>query len=159
MGAPAPSMPALGRVPATWKTSPRAQVIADVSAALLLGCVLMTPSHTVGRRCLAYSADDVLEFECVDLRGLLMESLEVEQHALSAWETETIERQDWTAFGAAKAFVDAVGPRAAERALRTLHAAPGAVGVDPGPWKRPPLRECSVRCVCPRCTRRLGSSS
>lgn len=138
MAPPSPAMPRLGRVPASWKSAPTAQLIADVAIALTAGATLISKTHTVGRRCIADS--DSLEFECVDRDGNLEESLEIERRAVSLWECDETARQDWTAFGAAAAFVRAVGKPATQRALRALHDGMDAVGIDPGVAKRPAPR-------------------
>lgn len=92
--------------------------VANVASAILSGAVLMTPTHSVGRYVLA--TDNELRFACLTLQGSPVESPEVEEHAVSFYEKTTETRHDWSAFGAAKAFVDEVGTIGAERALRRL---------------------------------------
>lgn len=96
------------------------ECVADVAAAITRGAVVMSPSHSVGRYAVATERRRKLRFACLTLRGSVVGSPEVEEHAVSFWAKVTETQQDWTAFGAAKAFVDAVGTGGAQRALRSL---------------------------------------
>ena len=94
-----------------------------VAAAISRGAVVMSPTRSVGRYATATDAPGELRFACLTLQGSLVESPEIEEHALSFWEKRTETRQDWSAFGAAKVFVDEIGTGAAQRALRQLDEA------------------------------------
>lgn len=112
-----------------------------VASAISRGAVVMSPTRSVGRYATATDAPGELRFACLTLQGSLVESPEVEEHALSFYEKTTETRQDWSAFGAAKAFVDEVGTGGAQRALRRLHGVAGAEGR--GPAKPSPPRRAS----------------
>lgn len=98
------------------------ECVARIATEITLGAVVMSPTRSVGRYACANDAAGELRFACLTLQGSLVESPEFEEHALSFWEKSTETRQDWTAFGAAKAFVDEVGTGGAQRALRKLEA-------------------------------------
>lgn len=96
------------------------ELVSRVAAAITRGAVVMSTMCSVGRYATATDPPGSLRFACLTLTGSVVEALEVEEHAVSFWEKTTEARQDWSAFGAAKAFVDQVGVKAAERALRKL---------------------------------------
>lgn len=96
---------------------PVVRVVADVAAALCMGVTLLAGAYSVGRY--HEATIDELRFACLDLRGGVVEAVEVERHVVDLWAPmEETERHDWSAFGAAKAFVDQVGLEAAAAALR-----------------------------------------
>lgn len=101
MSAPPPVMPPIGRVKTAKSVvhAGRAELTTRVAVALLRGATLVTPRFTVGR----YSgkgAPEGLAFACVDGTGAVQASPEVELRAYA-----NVYRHDWTAFGAASAFV------------------------------------------------------
>lgn len=98
----------------------RSDCVLRVAAAITRGAVVMSPTRSVGRYATATDAPDELRFACLTLQGSVVDAPEVEEHALSFHEKTTETRQDWSAFGAAKAFVDEVGTGGAQRALRKL---------------------------------------
>lgn len=68
------------------------------------------------------ATEDGCAFVCLDAQDELVRVTEVEEHALDAagWSIRRTERQDFSAFGAAKAFVSSVGPRAALAAANAV---------------------------------------
>lgn len=123
MSAPLPSMPSLGRAYATTSADmpTPGELTMRVSVALLRRATLVTPRFTVGR----YSgpcAPDGLAFACIDHRGGVVPSPEIEERATSLYLVSRIERHDWSAFGAARAFVANVPRPLVLEALRRARA-------------------------------------
>lgn len=94
----------------------REEAISAVAVALAIGAVLQSGVFSVGGYHLATVA--AVRFACLDKFGEVVHSPEFERHATSLYTFETVERNDWTPFGAALAFVDSVGARSAVLALR-----------------------------------------
>jgi hypothetical protein len=95
-------------------------VVQEVARALSLGVALSSRSHSVGRYHEAtYSGPP--RWACIDRTGAVVPWLEVEEHCTSLYSRERVERQDWSTFGAAMAFVCAVGRETALRAVARLH--------------------------------------
>lgn len=120
-------MPNLGRVYAATRADlpTPGELTMRVSVALLQGATLVTPRFTVGR----YSgpgAPDGLAFACIDHTGAVVPSTEVEEHATSLYLVKRIEKHDWTAFGAARAFVANVPRPLVLEALKRARGSEGA---------------------------------
>lgn len=108
-----------------------AALIFDVAAALLKGASLTASSATVGPY--QFDVDDILRFACVDAAGKLVSAREewdeTRIHVATdrkGWSSEAmaVSRHDWSAFGAARAFVAVVGEVETARILsRLLEAA------------------------------------
>lgn len=92
-----------------------------VAAAICNGRILITRTHTVG---ITNPAAGVLRFGCVARDGTEVDSLEIEAHATSLYTQSETVRRDMTAYGAAAAFVLAVGSRVAIDALKRAGAMP-----------------------------------
>jgi hypothetical protein len=92
-------------------------LVFDVSVALLRGATLLAPRFSVGPYRLA-TDDGEQRFACLDKAGHVVTAREewdeIESHVdvdRSGWAAERLRREahDWTAFGAARAFVAAAG--------------------------------------------------
>jgi hypothetical protein len=95
-----------------------------VAVALLAGRVLLSPSHSVGRYQTATTTE--LRFACLDLQGGVVHVGETWDEARAMAESdrrgwsaqfEPQHQHDWSAFGAARAFVAACSAEDVERAL------------------------------------------
>lgn len=91
--------------------------VRDVAQAIVQGAILITRRHSVGRYRMATDRDQV-RFACLDRRGAVMPVDEVEPHATSLYTQYETRRHDWSAYGAALAFVEVEGTASARRALQ-----------------------------------------
>lgn len=91
-------------------------VVQEVARALSLGVALSTRTHSVGRYHEATYAGPA-RWACLDRGGAVVPWLETEEHFTSLYSRDVVERQDWSTFGAASAFVCVVGREAARRCL------------------------------------------
>jgi hypothetical protein len=102
-------------------------VLLQVAAAISMGGILMTPTHSVGPYRIATSRQAL--WACLDKQGAPLTQHQVTRK----WEPdphlpyprdlmfladEDVWEQDWSAFAAARAFVAAVGERKARAALK-----------------------------------------
>jgi len=110
VAAPPPSMPPVGRVqPAKTATHPsKSELAMRVAIALCRGATLVTPRFTVGRYKGLGAPPDADSYACIDAAGTVVASPEVEERVLTLYARTRIERHDWSAAGAAKAFVENV---------------------------------------------------
>jgi hypothetical protein len=92
------------------------EAVFAVATAITIGATLLGAAHSVG----AYREATVAElrFGALDRRGAVLLSIETEEHATGLYTVATTERQDWSAAGAARAFVLAEGVQGAVTALR-----------------------------------------
>lgn len=90
--------------------------VQTVARALMLGVSLSTRAHSVGRYHEATYAGPA-RWACLDRGGAVVPWLETEEHFTSLYSRDVVERQDWSTFGAASAFVCVVGREAARRCL------------------------------------------
>lgn len=99
------------------------QVCAQVS----MGHVLSARGYSVGPYAVCVPSEPRARWACVNRNGEVVTAIEIEEHATMLYglpmyasvKTHT----DWSAFGAAKVFVDIVGEAAARSALRKTRMA------------------------------------
>jgi hypothetical protein len=123
-------------------------LIFQVATALLTGATLTTPRASVGPYRLATDSAAVARFACLDLQGAVVDAreawVEIECHVPEDREGWAAEREvrtahDWSAFGAARAFVERelrYSRHSVEIALKDLvkkRLLGTNVGRDPGP--------------------------
>ena len=100
-----------------------AQLITAIAIALLRGATLLSRNYSAGPHRDADDARRVLRFACCNLRGEPFPSSEEWEEAyLAGTEVDYLDaaRDDWTAFGAARAFVALAGRLRAADALKEL---------------------------------------
>ena len=94
---------------------PRDDTLFQVAAEISMGTILLSRSHSVGPYRVALR--EPAQWACLDRTGMPIDILEEWEHAVSLFETARFTRPDRSAFGAAKAFIAAVGEKAARHAL------------------------------------------
>jgi hypothetical protein len=105
-----------------------------ISAAVSMGAVLMTDTHSVGPYRKATWPET--RFACLDLTGAPQVDLQFQVRPDPFG--EAVYERDWSAFAAARAFVQLVGERRAQEALdaamgvNTVPAAPEVTTYGPG---------------------------
>ncbi|WP_272422283.1 hypothetical protein [Polyangium jinanense] len=98
--------------------------ISKVSGAILCGATLVTETYLVGP---LPTGEELAKFGCKSVRdGRMIEVFQAfDEGGLDdrGPYAVTHRERDWSAFGAARAFVDSVGPKNAVRALEAWHEA------------------------------------
>ncbi|MDC0745644.1 hypothetical protein [Polyangium mundeleinium] len=112
--------------------------ISKVSGAILCGATLVTETYLVGP---LPTGEELAKFGCKSVRdGRMIEVFQAfDEGGLDERGPYAVthRERDWSAFGAARAFVDSVGPKNAMLALQALHEAKTAQ--RPAARPRPPV--------------------
>lgn len=99
------------------------EAVFAVAVALTRGATLVGTVYTVGRVHEAI-VQGVHRYACLDLRGSPVSVPEIERHATSLYTFDETERHDFTAAGAAFAFVRVEGHARAAKALKRAGVKP-----------------------------------